>query len=173
MWECGCGIWAFDTLERLRERFDTQGTEFCVGTVALWGKVIRTTAGFRAQFAYPQELEYICLRNPTDIDRGVATAISRAYGVPCVAMSPWRSPDFPSGLRGVHASSAYASITRRVPTNWRQDVLRDLQKERKVDWAKAQEEFQRHWVPYLPKPRYVPTRPGLWQRIRGFVQYWK
>ena len=59
---CGCGIWAFREIEVLvdaLEDYDEEKT--IIGTVALWGNVVETEKGWRAQFAYPLEL---WLKNP-------------------------------------------------------------------------------------------------------------
>lgn len=120
--QCGCGIWAFRDLAWLREQFEhfgsSAGYEYVCGTVALWGKVIVSTHGYRAEYAYPQELEYICREEPTDINRGVATAIGRRYGVPCVAMPPWlRTDPFRSRAIGHAATFAGSSSASIIATS--------------------------------------------------------
>lgn len=52
---CSCGIWGFRTLRHL---VGTPGAHplRVLGEVSLWGKVIVTERGFRAQFAYPRKL---------------------------------------------------------------------------------------------------------------------
>lgn len=57
-WECNCGIWAFKSLDRLVAVLGEHhyGKLPVLGTVNLWGKVIETENGFRAQYAYPKEL---------------------------------------------------------------------------------------------------------------------
>lgn len=52
---CTCGVWGFRTLRQL---LGTPGAHplYVLGEVSLWGKVIVTERGFRAQFAYPRRL---------------------------------------------------------------------------------------------------------------------
>lgn len=59
---CTCGYWAFKSLEGLlavmRPTATMQPTvgPDVIGNVWLWGKVILTEKGYRAQYAYPREL---------------------------------------------------------------------------------------------------------------------
>lgn len=53
---CGCGIWSFNTLEELVEAVQGYNSKPVVGTVSLWGRLIQCEHGWRAQYAYPQEL---------------------------------------------------------------------------------------------------------------------
>lgn len=57
---CYCGMWAFKSLDILMNvlRSGTNGfkTIKVFGTVSLWGKVIETENGYRAEMAYPAEL---------------------------------------------------------------------------------------------------------------------
>lgn len=56
-WDCSCGIWAFKDLDRLVAALGSQyGGVRVIGTVSLWGRVIETVNGYRAQYAYPAEL---------------------------------------------------------------------------------------------------------------------
>lgn len=57
-WYCHCGIWAFKSVDEMQEVLQEQKYTGpgVLGTVTLWGKVIETEHGFRAQYAYPQEL---------------------------------------------------------------------------------------------------------------------
>lgn len=57
-WGCHCGIWGFKTVEemmRVLQQHRYRGPAV-LGTISLWGKVIETEHGFRAQYAYPKEL---------------------------------------------------------------------------------------------------------------------
>jgi hypothetical protein len=79
-WNCSCGIWARkeeDPPERMTPVW---------GEVALWGKVIRYSNGFRAQYAYPKRLYVaratMASSNPGAEER-LAEKLSQAYGVPC------------------------------------------------------------------------------------------
>ena len=59
---CTCGYWAFQSLEGLLDVMRPAATlqptvgPDVIGSVWLWGKVIRTERGFRAQYAYPREI---------------------------------------------------------------------------------------------------------------------
>lgn len=53
---CNCGIWAFKTLDILIEAIKSYREVAVIGKVSLWGKVIETENGYRAQYAYPAEL---------------------------------------------------------------------------------------------------------------------
>lgn len=52
---CNCGMWAFKTLEYLISALEPY-TVSVFGQVSLWGRIVETENGFRAQFAYPKEL---------------------------------------------------------------------------------------------------------------------
>ena len=55
---CDCGVYAFkrreDAEQLAREKVD--GDVIAVGRVSLWGRVIETELGFRAERAYPYDL---------------------------------------------------------------------------------------------------------------------
>ena len=54
---CECGIWAFKDLDRLVKAVEDRNNKIEVlGSVSLWGRVIETENGYRAQYAYPSEL---------------------------------------------------------------------------------------------------------------------
>lgn len=55
--DCQCGIWAFKSDDNLIKAVTAGSYKMTVmGQVSLWGRVIETENGFRAQFAYPKEL---------------------------------------------------------------------------------------------------------------------
>lgn len=54
---CSCGIWSFKELDGLVAAIGNGYNEVRVlGQVSLWGRVVETTNGFRAEKAYPAEL---------------------------------------------------------------------------------------------------------------------
>lgn len=57
-WHCTCGLWAFKDVDKLVAGLNTnsRSTVKVIGSVSLWGKVIETEYGYRAQFGYPSEL---------------------------------------------------------------------------------------------------------------------
>jgi len=57
---CTCGIHAMKEPIRLR-RSRPGKTAGVIGTVAMWGRVIEHTRGWRAEFAYPARLRLICV----------------------------------------------------------------------------------------------------------------
>lgn len=54
---CTCGIHAMKDPRRLRRASRSAGV---VGTIAMWGRVIEHTKGWRAEFAYPARLRLVC-----------------------------------------------------------------------------------------------------------------
>ena len=84
---CSCGLYALATpagvVESLRTYLNYPGArDFLVGRVALWGKVVEGTRGFRAEFAYPTWL-YV----PFEL-WAQADALKR-YGVPVEIRNPF------------------------------------------------------------------------------------
>lgn len=54
---CDCGVWAFKNLDDLVAAIGNKyKTVRVLGSVSLWGRVIETENGYRAQYAYPSEL---------------------------------------------------------------------------------------------------------------------
>jgi hypothetical protein len=53
---CTCGLYATND----RTLLDRARSPSVVGTVALWGRVIQHSLGWRAEFAYPQRLGLVC-----------------------------------------------------------------------------------------------------------------
>lgn len=55
---CECGVWGFKSLDNLIAALKAGNyhKQSVIGKVSLWGRVIETENGFRAQFAYPEEL---------------------------------------------------------------------------------------------------------------------
>jgi len=53
---CHCGIWGFKSLENLLSALGPSYKPSVIGKVSLWGRVIETENGFRAQYAYPEQL---------------------------------------------------------------------------------------------------------------------
>jgi hypothetical protein len=53
---CSCGLYATHGLDALRHSRDPA----VLGTVAMWGRIVEHSAGFRAELAYPQRLRLVC-----------------------------------------------------------------------------------------------------------------
>jgi hypothetical protein len=60
---CGCGVYAVTTRERALEWAESARASLpyrvVLGTVNLWGRVLPHLAGYRAEHAYPYELELL------------------------------------------------------------------------------------------------------------------
>jgi hypothetical protein len=54
--DCQCGVWAFKELDGLVSALQNYKDIRVLGNVSLWGRVIETENGYRAQYAYPAEL---------------------------------------------------------------------------------------------------------------------
>jgi hypothetical protein len=77
---CTCGIHAAGDLRNLRAKMLFGLGLMVVGEVALWGKVIPGTRGYRAQFAYPRRL--LVVQRTADWDQSGTVAALGVYGVP-------------------------------------------------------------------------------------------
>lgn len=78
--DCTCGFYAAKTLDHLRSMgyvsCPSIGSVTVVGQLAMWGKVIEGTQGWRGEFAYPVKL-YV----PFEAWR-LGRPLTKAYGVP-------------------------------------------------------------------------------------------
>jgi len=54
--KCTCGIWAFKSLDLLLPAIAGYSNVSAIGSVSIWGNVIETENGYRAQYAYPKEI---------------------------------------------------------------------------------------------------------------------
>ncbi len=77
--EHDCGIYACrerEDAERLIDHLDGRGRlPTAIGRVSLWGRVFENTGGWRAQFAYPYDIELV--GGSSDL----AAGLRRRYGV--------------------------------------------------------------------------------------------
>ncbi len=89
---CGCGLYAASTLEHL-QGMDYHRHEAVIGQVALWGRVIAGTLGWRAQFGYPERLLV-----PYGLWR-LAVPLRDAYGVQVQLANVFAEGGEPSGHR--------------------------------------------------------------------------
>jgi hypothetical protein len=90
---CTCGYWAFNqdsiTAECIKLKRSMAGqyptlqgvTHRAVGKIAMWGKVVRTELGYRAQYAYPLWIRLVMHRPSLDPGVDLVMAMSD-YGVP-------------------------------------------------------------------------------------------
>jgi hypothetical protein len=91
---CSCGFYAARTYEHLMTmsypQYDPEADEIVViGQVAMWGKVIPGTLGWRAAKAYPVRLFV-----PFEALRTLGPPLQRGYGVPVRPMN-WLGQSFP------------------------------------------------------------------------------
>lgn len=92
---CSCGIYGFRTLAQLLSALEAMPRRL-IGEVLLWGKVIVTERGYRAQYAYPKRLlatEAFNLRKYDAMDR----ELESAYGLE-IARTSWESVLREAGL---------------------------------------------------------------------------
>lgn len=98
---CSCGVWALKNegdLDPTKRRYPEH---MAWGQVYLWGRVLETTRGYRAQFAYPKELFVYWDQEE------LAKSLSAIYGVPVhrceqprppltapVQQTPWQTTTF-------------------------------------------------------------------------------
>jgi hypothetical protein len=82
-----CGIYAVKTVEQTEtwrpaayNRAELEKEIKIVGTVALWGRVLRHANGYRAEMAYPQEILSI-ETNPEDAEQ-LGHWLETTYGIP-------------------------------------------------------------------------------------------
>jgi hypothetical protein len=78
---CQCGIWGFKSLENLLSALVPNYKPSVIGKVSLWGRVIETENGFRAQYAYPEQL-WPASDSPSCEEAGLI------YGVPVRTPQP-------------------------------------------------------------------------------------
>lgn len=80
---CTCGMWSLKERDAVRH-YATQYMAVVYGEVHLWGRVLRTAIGYRAQYAYPKAL-YLYRGSPyvrdDEFDKMLAS-LSDTYGVP-------------------------------------------------------------------------------------------
>lgn len=76
---CRCGFWAFKDRKHVEQAlFSNYGGEKgkVIGQIALWGRVLETTRGYRGEYAYPQTLQFV------EVKDEIAAEVAALYGVP-------------------------------------------------------------------------------------------
>jgi hypothetical protein len=107
---CGCGFYAVSHLQRLPVAVGSSFSIGAVGSVAMWGRVVEHTAGYRGQLAYPDRIRLVCGRCFVARRDGVPTGIEHVDGrvVPmCEA----------------HANGGRMSVEGMTPAELEQEVL--------------------------------------------------
>ena len=75
---CGCGFYAVLHLQRLPMAVASGFSIGAVGSVAMWGRVVEHTAGYRGQLAYPDRIRLVCGRCFVARRDGVPTRIEHS-----------------------------------------------------------------------------------------------
>lgn len=124
--ECACGIYGtasfFEAWEYLtyNERNNKEvKNRAVIGTVKLWGDVLEYTSGYKAQFAYPQEVwlppcSWQIADKEATYDESVrerlADDLADAYGITTHVVETWRD---------IEAwNTFYAGQHQKVPDQW-------------------------------------------------------
>ena len=89
---CGCGVYGVTSRDEALRWALWAGTALpnpiVLGRVNLWGKVLRFSRGYRAQFAYPYELELPAAGNWGGIEPAAAAdQLRREYAVDVVDLA--------------------------------------------------------------------------------------
>lgn len=84
--DCECGVYAVRSreaaLEWARWAREALPNPIVLGRVSLWGRVLRHTEGYRAQYAYPYELELAADVDRDELDPDdVARRLRNGYAV--------------------------------------------------------------------------------------------
>jgi hypothetical protein len=90
---CGCGIYAVTKREAALEWAQTTARAMpmplVIGEVQLWGRVLRFSSGYRAQYAYPYSLEVLDEHLPRELDpKLVVRQLRDAYVVDVTRIRP-------------------------------------------------------------------------------------
>jgi hypothetical protein len=117
--DCMCGVWALHTREDAEEKWATTNGELCIGAVALWGRVLEFEHGYRAQYAYPQELIFL------GGDGQLAAEVGQLYGVPVrTVRAPEKKPrEWPSRVSS-------STVVIRADASQRIDRLHQIMRAR-------------------------------------------
>lgn len=123
--DCGCGIHAFKTLQLAEQRKEesahgpfgglwmTDRTGVW-GSISIWGHIIEHELGYRAQYAYPQELY--------THEKRLAPLVSQLYGVPCTwiesarkAKEPWYDMGYSLIPQSIPAQRFWSAVSTYDP----------------------------------------------------------
>ena len=108
---CGCGLYAVSRLERLPTAFGSSFSIGAVGSVAMWGRVVEHTAGYRGQLAYPDRIRLVCGRCFFARRDGVPTRVEHSDGR-CVVP-----------VCDAHATEGRSSVDGMSPADLEQELL--------------------------------------------------
>lgn len=130
---CRCGFWAFKTREHVeRSLFETYGGERgkVIGQIALWGRVLECTRGFRGEYAYPQTLQFV------EVDKKTAADVAGRYGTPysIVKHSDKLKCEGYVVATEYDYDRFYATIRYECGLEVRAEISRDFEGKRKLDY---------------------------------------
>jgi hypothetical protein len=108
---CGCGLYAVSHLERLPMAVRWHMPIGAVGSLAMWGRVVEHTAGYRGQLAYPDRVRLICGRCLVACRDGVPTRIEHSDEGRLVPVCD------------AHATGGPSSVEAMTPAELEQEVL--------------------------------------------------
>ena len=108
---CGCGFYAVSHLQRLPVAVASGFSIGAVGSVAMWGRVVEHTAGYRGQLAYPDRIRLVCGRCFVARRDGVPTRIEHSDEGPVVPVCD------------AHATEGHSSVEGMTPAELEQEVL--------------------------------------------------
>jgi len=108
---CGCGFYAVSHLQRLPVAVASTFSIGAVGSVAMWGRVVEHTAGYRGQLAYPDRIRLVCGR----------CFVARRDGVPTRVEHVDEGRIVP--ICDAHATEGHPSVEGMTPAELEQEVL--------------------------------------------------
>jgi hypothetical protein len=108
---CGCGFYAVSHLQRLPVAVASTFSIGAVGSVAMWGRVVEHTAGYRGQLAYPDRIRLVCGR----------CFVARRDGVPTRIEHVDEGRIVP--ICDAHATGGHPSVEGMTPAELEQEVL--------------------------------------------------
>lgn len=104
---CKCGYWGMKDKLFPQTTLATEvvRTSTLIGEVALWGRVVETELGYRAQYAYPLNIQFrkphvLAIAGNRYVDQPeVARLLSEAYGIPVYTFE--EAQQFPSHVTDI------------------------------------------------------------------------
>ena len=108
---CGCGFYAVSRLQRLPMAIGSSFSIGAVGSVAMWGRVVEHTAGYRGQLAYPDRIRLVCGRCFFARRDGFPTRVEHSDGGRVVPVCD------------AHATEGRSSVEGMSPADLEQEVL--------------------------------------------------
>src|SRR5579875_2667759 len=153
------GIYAYRSPELAVDEFASSdwGVGLVLGSVALWGTVVEHERGYRAQYAYPQEL--LLPLEPWDprgpwADPDAVRALARAYGAEVRPLADILNTDLNLTGMTIDAMSSWFRIP--VDDGWYLGFVFDRRRNPRLDL----EQVGRQAAAYTHGHRYIHIEPG-------------